>query len=177
MVGLITMLLLEGKWMERFNCSSDWWNTFKGKNNCYCYWSLCWCIFLFRFLSVSNAGTHVTRILLNILIETQSYDNGLSPLPMQKSLFKIVLWYPIFICYPISQIFAAHFTTRLMLNIGKKIFYLIIYKLKIMRGNAFSDDSFSTFACSFSFSKYVSKGVKFSFAYIFPMFNNNIPCG
>ena len=39
MVGLITMLLLEGKGMERFDCSSDRWNTFKGKN--YCYWSLC----------------------------------------------------------------------------------------------------------------------------------------
>ena len=97
----------------------------------------------------------LNQVLLNILVETQSYDNELSPLLMQKSLFKIVLQYAIFICYPISQIFAAHFTTRLMLNIAKKIFYLVIYKLKIMRGNVFSKDSFSTLARSFSFKNQI----------------------
>ena len=41
---------------------------------------------------------------------------------MQKSLFKIVLGQKLFILYPISKIFAKHFTTNSELKIGKKIF-------------------------------------------------------
>ena len=47
-----------------------------------------------------------------------------------KIPFKIVCWHNFFNCYPISKMFAAHFKTKLWLNIGKKIFYCIIYKLK-----------------------------------------------
>ena len=42
------------------------------------------------------------------------------------------------------NIFAAHFTTNLWLNIGKKTRYLTIYKLKIIQENAFSEASFRT---------------------------------
>ena len=40
--------------------------------------------------------------------------------------------------------FAAQFMTTLLLNIGKKIFYLFIQKLKIIQEDAFSDPIFST---------------------------------
>ena len=51
------------------------------------------------------------------------YDHGLSPLPMQNQ-FKIGFWHKFFICDLISQIFAAHTTTYLWLNIGKQYFAL-----------------------------------------------------
>ena len=37
------------------------------------------------------------------------------------------------------------FTTNLRLNIGKTKFYLMVYKLKIIQENAFSEANFSTF--------------------------------
>ena len=36
------------------------------------------------------------------------------------------------------------FTTSLLLYIGKKVFYIFIYKLKIIQENAFSEANFST---------------------------------
>ena len=64
-----------------------------------------------------------------------------SKIPVQN-----IFWHKKFICYLISKIFAAHFMTNSWLNIGKKIFYLIIYKQKIIQENAFSETSFSTLA-------------------------------
>ena len=42
--------------------------------------------------------------------------------------------------YPISKMFATHFTTNLLLNICR----FIIYKLTIIQENAFSEASFRT---------------------------------
>ena len=78
------------------------------------------------------------------------------PLPIHNpysKLFCFFFWHRNFIWKPIFKIFAAHFTTNLCLNIGKKIFYLIIYKLTIFQENAFSEASFSTLGQIFLFTK------------------------
>ena len=55
----------------------------------------------------------------NILAGTQSSLSWIISLAHAKSLFKIVFWQKnFFICYPISKIFAAHFMTNLLLDIG-----------------------------------------------------------
>ena len=65
----------------------------------------------------------------------QVYDHA-------KSL--VNFWYNFFICHQTSKRFPAHFTANLRLNIGKKIFYLVIYTQKIAQENVFSEASFST---------------------------------
>ena len=50
-----------------------------------------------------------------------------------KILIQNFFWHKCFIFCPISELFAAHFMTNLLLNIGKKIFYLVIYKLNMDR--------------------------------------------
>ena len=77
------------------------------------------------------------------LPEYKLYDHGYLPCPY-KIPIQSYFGHNIFFFHPISKIFAAHSMTNLCLNIGKKIFYLIICKLKIIQENAFSEVSFST---------------------------------
>ena len=60
-----------------------------------------------------------------------------SKIPVQN-----IFWHKKFICYLIAKIFAAHFMTNIWLNIGKKIFYLIIYKQKNNPGECILRDQF-----------------------------------
>ena len=79
------------------------------------------------------------------LLEFKVYDHGLSPLPMQNA-FQLEVDFGINVLFVIGfpKMFAARFTTNLWLNIGKKIIYFIICKLKIIQEHAFSKASFST---------------------------------
>ena len=60
------------------------------------------------------------------LPEMKVYDHGLSPLPMQKHYWKLILA-EYFNSLSDFQIFCCTFTTTLWLSIGKKIFYHIIW--------------------------------------------------
>ena len=57
-----------------------------------------------------------------------------------NSLYSKLFWHKCFMYYPISKMFAAHFTTNLWLNVGKKMVYHIILNTE----NAFSEVSFRT---------------------------------
>ena len=76
---------------------------------------------------ISSIWDKILRVLIfsrKIVTSLACYSH--TKLPIQKKKEKKCFGHKYFIFQPIFNIFAAHFTTKLGLNIGKKIFFLML---------------------------------------------------
>ena len=71
----------------------------------------------------------LSQLKITESFELRGLSLSLSPLPMQKCVFKIDFCHFFFICLQMFIIFAAHLMKNLGLNIGKKIICLPMNKL------------------------------------------------
>ena len=82
-------------------------------------------------------------------------DWDVKPQHKQTKPYKIpvqnVFWQKIVICYPNFKHFAAHFTTNLLLNIGKKVFFTVSY-IKQNTPRELSEPSFNKLRYGFNSS-------------------------